>query len=105
MATVLPVSSDAPHYTFQTDLAGVTYGLEFRWNDVANGWFLRLFDAEGVELMSAIRVVVGWPLMKRSQDSRLPAGTIWAFDTTGRDADPGRNDLGTRTKLLFFEAE
>lgn len=106
MATVtLPVHSDFPHYTFQTDLAGVTYGVEVRWNDRAGAWFGRLLDAEGIILMSGVRLVTGFPLFGRSSDPRMPAGAFWLFDSAGEEKDPDRNDLGTRIKLLFFEEE
>ena len=72
MAVVaLPVRTDAPHYEFTTDLDGVTFTLEFRWNDRANGWFVEIRDVNGVRLLSGRRVVVSLPLRAR-QLSRRP---------------------------------
>lgn len=103
-AITLPAVSVPTHSTFQTDMDGVTYGLETRWNERAQGWFLRIFDAEGNELLSAVRIVVGFFLAKRSSDPRMPPGVIVAMDTSGQDLDPGLTDLGARVQLLYFPA-
>lgn len=99
---VLPNVVNVPHYSFQTDLDNVTFRFEFRWNDRASAWFMSISDVNGVELLSSRRIVVGFPLLTRFRDPRLPAGDLNAIDTTGNDEEAGINDLGGRVKLLYF---
>lgn len=106
MSVMLPVTSDVPHYAFQTTLDGASYGFEFFWNASAAGWFVSLFDANGDPIVNSVRVTVDVPLFLRYPDERKFPGWLVAQDSTGQHADPGRNDLGTRCLLLYFsEAE
>lgn len=102
MAVTLPLRSDLPHFDFQCELDGSTYGFEFWWNSRSETWTMSIFDAEGVALVRGVRVVVGFPLASRSRDSGVPPGTFLAFDTSGKSEDPGLEDLGKRVLLLYF---
>lgn len=106
MALIIPLSNDTELYQLQVELDGVTYGLELRWNHVAEGWFISVLTSEDVRVVSGVRIVVDWPLFKRFADPRLPPGELMAQDTTGAQQDPGLEDLGKRVLLLYFsEAE
>ena len=100
----IPLRSDVPWYSLSVELDGRTYGLELRWNDVSNAWFISLADASGAPIISSLKVVVGWPISKRYADPRLPPGILAAIDTTGRDLPPGRSDLGSRVELHYIPA-
>lgn len=104
MSLVLPVGSDAPHYDFSSALEGKLLTFEVRWNERSGAWFLSLYDSTGEPIFSGRRVVLGTNLLGRSADSRLPPGTLIAYDTSGANLDAGRNDLGGRVQLLYVEA-
>ena len=104
MSVTIPLRSDLPHYSFQAELDGASYGFELRWNATAEGWFLTLSDGTGNVLLSSLRLVTDWPLGKRYKDSRLPPGSLMAYDTTGQSEAPGRDDLGSRVVLSYFTA-
>lgn len=104
MGLKIPLRNDLPWYTLSVELDGATYGLELKWNEISEGWFLSLSDSRGVPIVSGLRLVEGWPLAKRYADARLPAGNLIAIDTTGRHVDPTREDLGTRVQLYYFAA-
>lgn len=105
MATIsLPVRNDLPHFTFNCELEGQTYGFEFWWNDRLPGWFMSISTVDGTLVLSGVRLSEGFPLTARFKDSRLPPGAIMAIDTTGRQADPRLEDLGARTQLAYIES-
>lgn len=105
MATlVLPAHSDSAFYDFEVDLEGRTYTVELRWNARSAAWYLTLRDAAGAILVAGRKVVLGAGLLGRSPAPGLPPGGIVAIDTSGADLDPGRNDLGTRVALVYYEA-
>lgn len=103
MISTLPVSSDVPHYSLQVSLDGTAYALELRWNERNLGWFLSVATPEGERLVDGVRVVCGISLLGRYVDERLPRGVLLAADTTGAALDPGRDDLGGRVVLLYYD--
>jgi hypothetical protein len=98
---VLPTRRDLPHYTFEIDLDGKTFGFEFRWNTRDEAWRFSISDASGEVLLAGRKVVLGFPLIVRFRDPRLPAGDLSAIDTSGQDKESGLEDLGSRVKLLY----
>jgi hypothetical protein len=103
-AIELPVNSDAPHYDFSLMLEGRRFKIELRWNERSGAWFLSLYDAADELLAAGRRVVLGADLRGRARDARLPPGPIMAVDSSGRNQDAGRMDLGVRVKLVYLES-
>jgi hypothetical protein len=103
MILVIPTPSDVDSFTQLTSLDGASFELRFRWNPRAAGWFLDVFDAGGEAIVLGVRIVVSWPLLRRVTHAGRPAGEIMAVDTTG-GGDPGRDDLGSRVVLKYFDA-
>lgn len=101
----LPLRNDLPHYTFQAELDGVTYGFELWWNDRAETWFMSLFTSDDLPIAVGLRVVVDWPLGIRCVDARMPPGVLIAQDTTGNRQDPDFAALGSRVLLLYFSKD
>lgn len=97
----LPVQTTLANFSFQTDMDGKTYGLQFTWNERFGAWFMSLFDVNGNPLVCGVRVVVDFPLAHRGTNPALPPGIIIAQDTTGAHQDPGLNDLGTRCIVQY----
>ena len=52
-----------------------------------SSWYIRIYTDTDDHLYSA-KLVVNVPLGHRSVDPRMPAGTLMATDTTGRDLEP-----------------
>lgn len=102
---IIPTRTDSARYTQTIELDKVTFTLAFEWNDRAEGWFLDIYDATGVLLLSGVRIVINYPFMNKYRDSRLPAGIIEAVDTSDADLDPGFADLGERVKLVYTPAD
>lgn len=104
MPLILSAGSDAPHYDFSATLEGRLFTFELRWNERSGAWFLSLFEANGAPIFSGRRVVIGTNLLGRSADARLPRGTLLAYDTSDANRDAGREDLGGRVQILYWES-
>ena len=111
---LIPLKSDSPHFDLSIDLSGREYRLEFLWSVRESSWYIRIYTDTDDHLHSA-KLVVNVPIGHRSVDPRsvdprMPAGTLMATDTTGRDLEPTwdestqRGDLGRRVVLQYFEA-
>lgn len=101
MALVLPNVQDLARYSFELELDAVTFTFDFEWIDRSSHWLMSIADASGVALLSGRRVVIGFPLLNRYRDPRLPRGMLDAIDTSDTDTEAGFADLGDRVKLIY----
>jgi hypothetical protein len=102
MAVVtLPTRTDGyPAYDFEVELDGRAYVCVLRWNEREGSWYLSLLDADRVDIVAGVRVVVDWDLLRRVVDARRPPGVLIAVDTTSA-GEPGLTDLGGRVLLTY----
>lgn len=101
---IMPVTSDWPHYLFETELEGQNYNFELRWFERDTFWQFSILDNDRTPIV-ARKLVLGAPILRRSTDSRLPPGDFVLFDTSGANSPPTINDLGTRVQLWYLDAE
>ncbi|CAM6004895.1 unnamed protein product [Sphagnum balticum] len=72
--------------------------------NLGSAWFLTLADQNRNMLVAPVPIVVNWPLFDRFIDLVDLPGTIFAFDTSGNNKDPGQFDLGNTVRLYYLEA-
>jgi hypothetical protein len=90
-----------PRFSQEVELSGVTYALQFEWNDRDQSWAFGVSDVDGVVLAQGLPVRVGFPLLARIRVAGLPPGSIEAIDTSGRGIEAGFADLGARVVLVY----
>ena len=61
----IPTQPGIPHYTQQTELDGKTYTMEFEFIEREGFWMLHIGDQDGNQLVSGIKLVVDWSLLRR----------------------------------------
>jgi hypothetical protein len=102
MPSQIPLRTDLLYYNLQIPLEGVTYTLQFRWNERAQGWYMDILDEAGITMyVAGTRIVVDY-YMLAFVTGRQPGGVFVAVDTSGGGVDPGLTDLGDRVKLLYY---
>lgn len=99
-----PTRNDLPSYDYIISLDGVNYTLTYTFNIRMGKWFLSLGDQVGNVLVSQVPVVATWPLFDRFKDLTIPPGTVFAYDSSNTNTDPGRFDLGDRVRILYAES-
>lgn len=105
MPVTIPLRTDAVyHYDLQVVLDGAVFTLELRWNTRDEAWYMDLRTEAGDPILTSVKVVVDWPLAGRCVDARRPAGALFAIDTSSERRDPGKDDLGSRVILVYFES-
>jgi hypothetical protein len=100
----LPTRTDSDYYDFEIELDGRSYVLTFNWNGRDSSWYFSIADNAGTPLLSGRKLALGAPFLRRFADARLPPGELRLFDTTGKDVEAGRNDLGSRVLLVYVPA-
>jgi hypothetical protein len=100
----LPLRSDVPAFTFQTDLDGTTYSFKFHYNSRMDRWAFDILTANEEPIVSGVLVVTGTLLLERFSDPRLPQGDMFVLNKADENASPGRDDLQKNVFILYDEA-
>lgn len=103
----IPVRNDFDRYSLIVALDGTDYRLSFAYNTRDDHWYLSVELTDGTELASGIPIVADTPLLGRwSYKDDIPSGGfLMAVDTTGESADPVKDDLGDRLRLMWVPLE
>ena len=99
----LPLRSDVPAFTFQTDLDGTTYSFKFRYNSRMDRWAFDILTANNDPIIEGVLVVTGTLLLERFSDPRLPQGDMFVLNKEDENVSPGRSDLQKNVFILYDE--
>lgn len=89
--------------TCDVELDGATYRMQFSYAECSQLWYLSIFlqtNTTSRPITQGIACVAAVPLLADVQVADRPAGEL----LLSGDRDPGRNELGTFVKLLYFDA-
>lgn len=103
MITIPIPSPLLPSFTQRSKLDGREYVIAFVWNEREARWFFDLADENGDPIVSGVKVIPNFPLLRRVVDARCPPGELAAVDNTG-DAPILFSDLGTRAVFVYYAA-
>ncbi len=84
----------------RTQLDGRDFMLSFSWNSRDGHWSLSIADQDSVPIVSGIRLVTNFQLL-RSVDPRRPPGELVVVDTDAEPVDPDYGSLGTKQQLIY----
>lgn len=96
----IKTSTVEAHYKKVAAIEGTDYTFQFDWNERESKWYMRIYFGDEI-LVSGVKIIINFPLLRNYVDERLPPGIIYAIDTYGNGEDPGLNDFGTRVILLY----
>lgn len=105
MADIVTVPWEEAAGFVRARLDGKPYRLPLRWSTRESCWTIGVSLDDGTVLIDGTAVRVGYDLLRKHVDARLPPGGLVAIDTSGQDADPGRDDLRNgRVQLVYLTA-
>jgi hypothetical protein len=102
---VIPTFSGADAveaYDQRTQLEGVEYLLQFRYNLRRELWTFSILALDGTDILTGQTVHVGIPLNRRAVGG--PPGIFLATSETDDLASPMFEELGLRVKLVYVTA-
>lgn len=105
MALGIPLTSSFDDYDFSINLDGTIYLLNVRWNSRIEKWTISIGLEDGTELVGERPIIADWPPFARFRSTSLPKGELMFIDTSGKNQDPGHDDLGSRVILVYLEEE
>jgi hypothetical protein len=84
---------------FEIELEGIAWQIFYRWNFVAESWYMDLSSVQTGTTLKGLRLVSGRDILVPHAVSEL--GQMWIVDTEGKFEDPNFDDWGDRFKLLY----
>jgi hypothetical protein len=104
MRLVPTPSQGSPHSRMSVALSGATYRIAWAWNERDRTWSFSMWDPSGAPLVQGVRVVLGVDLLAWAPaGDRRPPYPIVVIDPSKTYAEPGRDTLGTRVKVVYME--
>ena len=103
MITEIPLRGtvDVDDFTIVTALDGVPFVLSFSYSASTDRWYFGCADAKtGKAIVSGVPCCAEYPLLAGVIATGRPAGELQFMALV----DPGRNDLGSAARLLYFDA-
>lgn len=92
MAFIIPTpDSTEPRRRQRTEIEGREYVFVFDWNAREAKWSLSLYDQDESAIVTGIKLVIDFPLIRTVSDSRAPSGDL--FVTSDGNEDPTLDTL------------
>ncbi len=105
MAQQIPIIPSVGSYRISTTLDGISYLLDFYWNEREEAWYMHLLEADEAPLRQGIKLVLGALLGVRERNASMPNGTFIMTDLSGADIDATFDDFGIRAVLWYSSNE
>lgn len=106
MATFeIPITLTDPSFKIRTILENVQLVFKFDWNERDIKWNLSIFDTSENPLLYSLPLNVNTELLERFEIAGLPPGLLMLYDTSGKNLEAGRDDLGDRCKLVYLTSD
>ena len=104
MAVVeIPMDNQDAAFTFSTDLDGLTYNFDFRWNGRMEQWKFDLLDADLSPIVNGIPFIVEVDLLVQIARESRPPGQLFALNLKDTFVNADRFSIGGDVKLFYNE--
>jgi hypothetical protein len=108
MTVQLIPTFNEPSSVQHTTLEGTTFGLQFDFNQRCACWYLSIADTDGVDIYNGVKLICGFPLLRKCADPRRPPGELYVLSATPDLTPPGRGELDQdtgRCSLLYITSD
>lgn len=69
-------------YFMTVSLEGTSYQIELDYNERCAAWYLSVADADNVDIYNGVKLMTGFPLLKKCRDPRRPPGDFFVMSST-----------------------
>lgn len=102
---LIPLESEDPSFKIKTILQDIELVLRFDWNTRQEKWHISFYNSEESPLILGIPLNIDSEIIGRFKIDGMPKGKMILFDTSLKNIECGRSDLGDRCKLIYVESE
>lgn len=98
--------AEFPAFTEEINLDNNPYRFSFNWNTRGEYWSLSTLDRDLVQLLSGIKLVMDFELLRRFPGRNTPPGELYVIDPSGQLDRVSRDDFQDKVSLVYMtEAE
>jgi len=102
----VPLTETVPFFKIHgIELDGKVFAMQFEWLERSERWHLHLMQSDETPILMGIKLNINSDLLSQYTIAELPLGKMMLYDTSRKDAECGRNDLGSRCVLLYESIE
>lgn len=102
MPITLPIDNTFSNFSFNVPLDGTTYIFNFVYNTRSEQWTMHISDIDGNALVNGIKLVLSYDLFDQYKHLNIPPGELYAIDTTKKEIEITRENLGEAVKLVYI---
>lgn len=102
MILSLPIESDREKFHRKTKVDGKHLRFDYRWLPRPEAWYMDVSDIQGDPIIYGQKLVLRYPMFRRTVDERLPDGVFIFVRIDNRDEKLGKNDLGDGVRFLYL---
>lgn len=95
-------SRTSPIRSQRTDLNGVSYRIDWRYNARVHRWYFSIFDSDDSPVVTSRPLVAQYPLLTAVSKPSRPPGQLLLVTPNGEDPDI---DTISDARLYYFEAD
>lgn len=89
-----------PHINFYATLDRKRFLFNLSYNYRDKYWYMSISDNDGY-VVTGIRIIVGWPLLKNYVDERLPKQRLMLISLIGQEERPTFSNFGKKFILVY----
>jgi len=97
--------SEFPAFTQEATLDNIPYRLTFNWNTRGEYWTISIADRDEVKLISGIKLVMNYGLIRRYPGRGQPPGEFIVIDPSQQLEKAGRNDFQDKVSLVYLSED
>jgi len=102
----IPHIKNQMFFTENVTIEGKVYELEFLWNHRCEYWTVTVRDGAGTDLITGVKVVLGFDIFKRYSKTNIPTGLFIAIRDGASKAKIALDELGNTANIYYLtEAE
>lgn len=102
METIPFHNNEFPHFFQSVTLDNEIYILNFDWNVRGEFWNMAINNVANEPIVSGIKLVLNYELIRRFGKEELPPGYLIAIDVTEKMEKIGRNDMDDLVFLTYY---
>lgn len=102
MPIQIPFQPSVADYRLETDIEGVPYLFDVRWNSRDAAWYFDVSEIDETQIAVGIKVVLGCYLGVTRNHTLFRDGVFVAVDLSGNRQDAGYDDLGARVQVRRY---
>lgn len=100
----IPITDTESSFKIRTVLESIELVLRFDWNSRMEIWHLSILDSAETNLLMGLPMYVNRELISRFKINGLPPGRLMLYDASDTITECGRDDLGSRCKLIYEDS-